>query len=296
LILVGAGYRPELDSIFSEPSPIVDCAELVADRYLAPHGFNRAWELRGLAGMPTIAHGLSGNAASLMGPDAEYLRQIGQLVDSIDSVIYSDHLALTRVAGRALGHLAPNLFDDVLVDAAAHNIERIVAGTGRRVCLENLATTTMISGSIYNPEEFYLRMLEVSDQWDCLLDLTNVWINSQNRPVDPEAFVDAIPSERIGYIHLAGGSRLHGELVDTHSNAVHPEVFELLARLLVRATPRAIIIERDSNWTNAHDEMHADVEHVRRIIAAHQPQSSPLPAADADLDRELAGLSASGDR
>jgi len=280
--LVGAGYRPELPGIFHGERPEVDCAELVADRYLGDGGFGRAWELRSLAGLPLIAHGLSGNTASFPGPDPGYLRQMRALVDAIDALAYSDHLALTNVAGRALGHLAPNLFDDDLLQMAAQNIARMVESTGRRVRLENLATTTMITGSAYTPEEFYLELLEVSDQWDCLVDLTNVWINSQNRPVDPEAFVDAIPPERVGYVHLAGGRRFHGELIDSHSNAVHPEVFELLDRLLARAVPEAIIIERDSNWEAAEDELRADVARVRSLIVKHQGEAesvTPVPTA-----------------
>jgi uncharacterized protein len=272
--LVGAGYRSELSAIFEGDTAVAQCAELVADRYFADRGFARVWELRRLTKMPVIAHGLSGNAASVLGPSADYLAQIKQLCDGIHAFAYSDHLALTEVAGRSLGHLAPNLFDDVLVQAAARNIQRIAEATGRRVRLENLATTTMISGSKYTPEEFYLKMLEASDQWDCLLDLTNIWINSTNRPLDPIALIDAIPPERIGYIHLAGGDRVHGEWVDTHSNAVHSEAFELLDYTLERATPEAIIIERDSNWDEAEEEMRNDIARARQMVAAHQPDPS----------------------
>jgi uncharacterized protein len=295
--LVGAGYRPELPGIFDMDNPAVDCAELVADRYFGEGGFCRSWELRSLAGLPVIAHGLSGNTASFLGPDLSYLEQIRHLVDDVDAITYSDHLALTAVAGRELGHLAPNLFDDELLEAAAGNIRRMVEVTGRRVCLENLATTTMISGSTYNPEEFYLAMLGVSDQWDCLLDLTNVWINSQNRAVDPEAFVDAIPPERIGYIHLAGGTRLHGELVDTHSHAVHVEVFDLLDRVLQRATPQAIIIERDSNWEGAEEELRSDVARVRSIVSSHQsPVDRAVSGESPVAGDELATLGANESR
>ena len=82
------------------------------------------------------------------------------------------------------------------------------------MCLENLATKTTIAGSSYTPEEFYLALLERSDGWDCLLDLTNIWINSQNRQVDPVKFIDSLPPDRIGYLHLAGGIKSHGEWVD----------------------------------------------------------------------------------
>lgn len=274
--LVGAGYRPELGVIFDKDAPIAECAELVADRYFGVGGFARPWELRHLDGLPLIAHGLSGNAASVIGPTTQYLQAMRQLMDATGAIAYSDHLALTGVDGRALGHLAPNLFDDELLRAVVGNITRMVEVTGRRVCLENLATTIMISGSAYTVEEFYLALLEASDQWDCLLDLTNIWINSRNRPLDPLAFVDAIPPHRIGYIHLAGGRRVHGELVDTHSNAVHPEVFDLLDRVLETATPMAIIVERDSNWEGAQEELRADMARARHLVDKYQTVEPPL--------------------
>jgi uncharacterized protein (UPF0276 family) len=270
MTLVGAGYRPELSGLFHGEQPVVDCFELIADRYFGDKGFGRPWELRRIADVPKIAHGLCGNAASVHGPETAYLEQIRRLADAIEAIAYSDHMALTGVTGRALGHLAPNLYDDELLAAARRNITKMVAITGRRVRLENLATKTMITGSKYTPEEFYLRLLDESDEWDCLLDLTNIWINSRNRDVDPVQFIDAIPPHRIGYIHLAGGMLSHGEWIDSHSHAVHAEVFELLDHLLARAAPDVIIIERDGNWTGADSDVRDDLIRVRQIVARHQ--------------------------
>ena len=290
MTLVGAGYRPEMPGLFHGEEPAVDCAELVADRYFGETGFSRAWELRRLAGLPTIAHGLCGNTASVHGPDPAYLAQIRRLVDAIDAIAYSDHMALTGVTGRALGHLAPNLFDDELLTAAARNIAMMVDVTGRRPCLENLATKTMITGSAYTVEEFYVRLLDVSDQWDCLIDLTNIWINSQNRDVDPLRFIDSIPAERVGYIHLAGGIKEHGEWVDSHSNAVHDEVFELLDYLLARAAPIAVIIERDTNFAGAEAELRADLGRVRQIVTKHQGETGDDSRAQVSPQPTTAGV------
>jgi uncharacterized protein (UPF0276 family) len=280
MTLVGAGFRSELPGLFGAGGgqAAVDCTELVADRYFAKGGFDRSWELRSLAGLPVVVHGLSGNVASATGPRTEYLRQIRLLADATHAIAYSDHLAFSGSSERSLGHLAPNRFDDDLLALAAANIDVIVAATGRRVRLENLATTTMMSGSPYTPEEFYLRLLDVSDGWDCLLDLTNIWINAQNRPLDPIALIDAIPPERIGYVHLAGGRQAHGEWFDSHSNAVHAEVFELLEHLLARAEPEVIMIERDSNWAGAEDELRHDLARVRTLLDAKATR-----AREADL-------------
>jgi len=275
VIPVGAGYRPELRGLFRAGTREVECVELIANRYFAAGGVRRAWELADIAGMPIIVHGLSGNVASSIGPSREYLEQIKALADHTGAFMYSDHLAFTASRDRSLGHLAPNLFDDDLLDRACRHIELMADVTGRRVCLENLATKTTISGSKYTPEEFYLRLIEKSDAWDCHIDLTNIWINSQNRPVDAVEFVRSIPRERIRYVHLAGGRWIHDELVDSHSEAVHPEAFELLGLLLEISEPEAVMVERDSNWEHAYREVSADLATARRIVAESGLHSRP---------------------
>lgn len=268
--LVGTGYRPRLSGLFDGPQAAVDCVEFIGDRYFTPQGLIREDELEHVAHLPIIVHGLSGNVSSVKGPEVAYLEAIRLLCDYTHAAVYSDHVALTGAHGRSLGHLAPNLFDDELLEYASRNIELMNKVTGRRPSLENLATKTTLAGSKYSPEEFYLGLLEVSDDWDCLLDVTNIWINSQNRPVDPYGFVAAIPPGRIRCIHLAGGRWMHGELVDSHSEAVHEEVFALLAFTLERARPEAIIIERDSNWENANAEVRDDLARARHMVAAAQ--------------------------
>lgn len=268
MTLVGIGFRSELEVLFSEDSPGAECVELIANRYFGNEGVARPWEIDDLNPVPVILHGLSGNVASVTGPSEAYLDRVRRLAHHVAAAAYSDHLAFTGTRDRDLGHLAPNLFDDELLQCSARHVATIAAATGQRVRLENLATTVTVTGSTYTPEEFYLRLLDVSDGWDCLLDLTNIWINSQNRRVDPVGFIDAIPADRIGYVHLAGGERFDGELVDSHSQAVHQEVFDLLAYLLERASPEFIIVERDSNWVGAVEEVRNDVATARALVAA----------------------------
>jgi uncharacterized protein (UPF0276 family) len=267
--LVGAGFRPELAELFTGPEgPVVEVAELIADRYFADTGFNRSWELAGLqqAGIRVVIHGLSGNTASVLGPTDDYLTEIRKLADYMDVVAYSDHLALTATEDRALGHLAPNRFDDELLGHVSDNIDRMYAQTGRRPRLENLATKIQLAGSTYTVEEFYLQLLQVNDKWDCLVDVTNLWINSQNRPLDPVAFIDQVPPERLRYIHLAGGHREHGEWIDSHSYPVHDEAFELLEHVLSRTLPDVVIIERDDNWADAVKHVRDDLDRAKDLV------------------------------
>jgi uncharacterized protein (UPF0276 family) len=276
--LVGAGYRPEMRQLFESDGVLaVECVELIADRYITEEGLTRAWELTPLEGIPTLIHGLAGNVASASGPDSAYLERMALLADVTSAAIYSDHLAFTGSGDHGLGHLAPNRFDDELLELSATHVATIAAQTGRRVLLENLATNVVLPGSTYTPEEFYLRLLQVSDEWDCLLDLTNVWINAQNRRVDTLGFIGSIPPERVRSVHLAGGQRIGAEWVDSHSQRVHEEVFDLLRCLCQRAKPDFVIIERDSNWRHAEEEVGSDLGRTREIIlTTTTPQPSGI--------------------
>src|SRR5579859_7066194 len=98
---------------------------------------------------------------------------------------------------------------------------------------------------------------------------------------------------RIGYTHLAGGTRTEPEWVATHSQSMNNAATELLDYLLGRATPVAIIVERDSNWNGAEAELRADLSRVKDLVATHQGQAANgVPTSRAQLDAEpvLAGM------
>jgi hypothetical protein len=62
-----------------------------------------------------------------------------------------------------------------------------------------------------------------------LLDVNNVYVSAMNLDFDPIAYLDAIPVERVGQIHLAGFSDMGSHLFDTHSRPVSDEVWRLYA-------------------------------------------------------------------
>jgi uncharacterized protein len=263
MTLVGISFLPELEALLD----LAECIELIGERYIGPAGTRRAWELDTVSAVPSIqVHGLNGNLASVTGPEPGYLDRMRRLADRVDARLFSDHLALTCVGGHALGHLAPNLFDAPLLTCCVAHVERTAHMLGRPVLVENLATTVQLPGSAWTPEEFFLRLLDATDACDALLDLTNVWTNSQNFGFDPSDVVCAVPHDRIRSIHLAGGSLVGQTWIDSHSWPVHDEVFGLLDQVLTRCRPQTIIIERDARFATAVSDVTADVARVRAML------------------------------
>ena len=81
-----------------------------------------------------------------------------------------------------------------------------------------------------------------------LLDLANLYANARNHGGDPLAFLDALPLERIAYVHVAGGLKRGGLYHDTHAHPTPPAVLELVTELCARRDPPGVMLERDDAY------------------------------------------------
>jgi hypothetical protein len=75
-----------------------------------------------------------------------------------------------------------------------------------------------------------------------LLDLHNLYCNGLNFGFDPKAALERIPLERVGEIHIAGGSWSDGFYMDGHDGRVPEPVWELLELTLSRAPWIAAVV------------------------------------------------------
>jgi uncharacterized protein (UPF0276 family) len=83
-----------------------------------------------------------------------------------------------------------------------------------------------------------------------LLDINNVYVSAFNAGFDAEDYLDALPGNAIGEIHLAG----HAEnqtpdgpiLIDDHASCVAPQVWALYRSAITRFGRKPTLIEWDS--------------------------------------------------
>ncbi len=108
-----------------------------------------------------------------------------------------------------------------------------------------------------------------------LLDLHNLHANAVNFGESAVDMLDAIPCERIGYLHLAGGHRIRmvaddpttERLLDDHVHPTPAAVLELLERLAARCPyPMTVIVERDGRYP-PFEELLRELELSREAIA-----------------------------
>jgi uncharacterized protein len=81
-----------------------------------------------------------------------------------------------------------------------------------------------------------------------LLDVANLHANARNHGGDPLAFLDALPLERIAYVHVAGGVERDGLYHDTHAHPTPDAVLDLVAELCSRRDPPGVLLERDDDY------------------------------------------------
>ncbi len=267
---VGVGYRPELSELYSRHREHIDWLELIADRFLEPESLERAAPLA--ADFRLIPHGLEMSVGTDAPLDEDYLGQVAQLVAALAAPFYSDHLCMTKAVGPAgvleLGTLVPLAFTERTALRCAAKARRIQEVLGVPFLLENITYPFALPGELSEADFIRLTL----EQADCglLIDLTNVFINSQNHGYDPLVFLDTLPLERVVQVHLAGGVRApDGEWHDSHSHSVsqHPQVWELLEFVVQRAPVRGVLLERDQNFPSDLAEIIDDLARARAILA-----------------------------
>jgi uncharacterized protein (UPF0276 family) len=80
-----------------------------------------------------------------------------------------------------------------------------------------------------------------------LLDVNNVYVSSQNLGLDARGFIDGLPLDRVGEIHLAGHARNGAVLIDDHGSQVCDSVWELYRHAVHRFGAVPTLIEWDTN-------------------------------------------------
>jgi hypothetical protein len=241
-----------------------------------PEGLDRALPM--LARRPLVPHGLELSVGADEPLDLEYCDEMAELVRRVGAPFFSDHLCMTRIGGLEIGQLTPLPFTPATAARCAAKAREAEEMVGAPFLLENITYGFEIPGSM-GEAEFIGRVVTGAD-CGLLLDLTNVFINSQNHRYDPYAFLDALPLSRVIQVHLAGGERHGDRWVDSHSRSVdaHPEVWGLLDHVVRRSPLRAILIERDQRFPDRFEEILSDIERAREIFERGRRGAAPPPA------------------
>ena len=210
---------------------------------------------------PLSCHGLS---LSLGGPDpldTDFLRRTRDFLERHHVALYSEHLSYCSADGQ-LYDLLPIPFTDEAVHHVAGRIRDVQDALGRRIAVENVSYYAAPFQSLVETD--FVNAVVAEADCDLLLDVNNVFVNAINHGYDARAFIDAMPTDRIASIHVAGHYDEADDLkVDTHGAAVKDDVWDLLAHAYRRHGVRPTLLERDFNFP----PLAALLDEVERIRA-----------------------------
>ena len=241
----GLGLRRCFAEEVLQTPPPVDFHEIAPENWMQLGG-KLGRQLRALTErFPFVCHGLCLNLGGPAPLDEDFLRELKRFLREFQISLYSEHLSYCGDDG-LLYDLMPIPFTAEAVEYVAARIRRVQDILEQAIAIENVSYYAQPGGEM-TEIDFLKAVLERAD-CGLLLDINNIHVNSVNHGYDAEAFLAAIPGERIVYAHMAGH---HVEapdlLVDTHGAPIVDPVWRLLDRAYERFGVFPTLLERDFN-------------------------------------------------
>jgi uncharacterized protein (UPF0276 family) len=244
---IGVGLRrPHVAEVQSKRQPLVDWMEIVSENYLAEGGIQRSHLEAVREHYPLVPHGVSLSIGGADPLDRGYLARLGSLVRRVGAPWFSDHLCWTGIGGVDIHDLLPMPYTAKTLAQVVERVKIVQGEIEAPFALENASTYLEFRESTIPEQEF---LAELAERADCgiLLDVNNVFVSAYNHGFDANAYLDAIPADRVVQMHLAGHEDKGLYLLDTHSDHVRAEVWDLYRRAVRRCGAVSTLIEWDQS-------------------------------------------------
>lgn len=240
----GIGLRPQHYQEVVETGPRIDWFEVISENFMVPGGNPRRVLRAVRERYPVVMHGVSLSIGSTDPLDDHYLDELRALADEVEPAWVSDHLCWGSIEGSMAHDLLPLPYTEEALAHVVARVARVQERLGRRILLENVSSYLTFRHSTVPEWEF---LAEVARRADCgiLLDINNVFVSAHNHQFDATHYIDGLPADRIGQIHLAGHSKRGDLLIDTHDHPVPDGVWDLYRAAIARFGRRSTLIEWD---------------------------------------------------
>lgn len=268
----GLGLRrgPLMDELEQQVPAPVGFMEVAPENWIPMNGKLRQ-RLRAFTERhPFACHGLSLSIGSPAPLDETFVRQVGEFLREHDIRCYSEHLSYCSDDGH-LYDLLPIPFTEEAADYVAERVMRVQDIIGQRMALENVSYYAA-PGQEMTEMDFLKTVL---DKADCLLllDINNIYVNSVNHGYEADAFLKALPGERIAYAHIAGHyNEAEDLIVDTHGADVIDPVWQLLDTAYATFGVFPTLLERDFNIPPL-TELMQEINKITALQEKRQPMA-----------------------
>jgi uncharacterized protein (UPF0276 family) len=248
----GIGLRlPHIAEVVAT-RPHIGWLEIHPENFLAnPHAAELLIELA--LQYPISVHTVGVSVGSVSGIDRAHLKRVRGLIELVDPILVSGHVAWSTHAGEYLNDLLPLPYDKETLQLLTAHVRQVQDELGRPYLLENPSSYVGFGSSTMNEVEF---LSELVHRTGCqlLCDVSNVYLSAHNMGYDPYHYIDGLPGEAIGELHLGGFTPEEDEanpgaelLIDTHATVVAEPAWDLYAHAIRRFGPKPTLIEWDSD-------------------------------------------------
>jgi uncharacterized protein (UPF0276 family) len=229
---VGIGWREELAGFVARRRRL-GFVEVVAESLQPDRPLPAGLAALRRRGVPVVPHGVRLSLGSAGEPDPARVGHLAGLAERLQAPLVSEHVAFVRAGGLEAGHLLPVPRTRETLDVLAANVRLAQAELPVPLALEHVAALLEWPAPELDEAAFLTELLDRTGAW-LLLDLANLYANARNHGGDPLALLDALPLERVAYVHVAGGVERDGLYHDTHAHPTPPAVLDLVAELCAR--------------------------------------------------------------
>ncbi|WP_084404143.1 DUF692 domain-containing protein [Marinobacterium litorale] len=248
---VGIGLKPEHFEAILTQRPPLQFVEVHAENYMMAGGPGHHYLSRIHEHYQLSVHGVGLSIGGDADLDIAHLKRLSELLERHQPECFSEHLAWSTHSGCFLNDLLPVPYTQARLQQVCDHIDQTQTYLKRQMLLENPATYLQYRSSQMAETEF---INEVLQRTGCglLLDINNVYVSCINHGWNSAHYINALPLDRIGEIHLAGFSRDQDDLgapllIDSHDAPVAKAVWTLYRQTLERCGPKPTLIERDGN-------------------------------------------------
>ncbi len=248
----GIGLRlPHLAEVVAT-RPSVGWFEVHPENFLAnPHAAELLVEVA--RQYPVSVHTVGVSVGSATGIDRRHLQRVGRLIETIDPILVSGHLAWSTHAGQYLNDLLPLPYTRETLAIVAAQVAEVQDALGRRYLVENPSSYVGFAGSTMDEVTFLSELVRMTG-CGLLCDVSNVHLSAHNLTFDRLEYIDRLPADAVEELHLGGftveqdPASPDAELyVDTHGSVVDEGAWELYRHTVARFGARPTLVEWDND-------------------------------------------------
>ena len=247
----GIGLRQPHYQDILEQKPSVGFLEAHSENYFSAGGPNLYYLEKAAEIYPISLHGVGLSLGSADGLNKEHLTKLKKLVDYINPFLVSDHISWSHTNGVHIPDLLPVPYTEEALDIICTNIDHMQNELGRQILAENPSSYLAFKESAIS-EVGFLKEIVARTNCRILLDLNNILVSEHNINLDAAHYLNEIPTDIVGEIHLAGyhtnvlenGKEVR---IDTHGYPVYDELWDFYRTAIQKLGPVPTLIEWDTD-------------------------------------------------